>query len=449
MPTIPIIETQTVWCINSDVNFRCGYSLDFTQQGSFSLSEYTPVIEFYRRYNTESELYAFSLLPLSSKESVECEGKPLTFLYRNQSIDLKSIHNGQNVGIITVTVALGFPENQKYIDPDFGRPILDESKSNEKPATDKQIKKSTRKHHKHSKSQHKHRSRHKKHSSWSLKAIANGWNPPSYVSSDWKEKAVSKGWKPPTSNIHSSIGVECIVNEQKNVSIKCIQTEFHKIFDVEENQQNKTNIDDLENEIDEEDEIMQLIHLMNPNKNKNKIKKQDDSISSSESLPKQLSLSSPKCLFSNYEEDIKLTKTPIITLFDVQAIEISDTTDLSEISSSIENIDDLVNQSFPSKASSDSNVSEIDDLSEPNIHILENFKLSETEEESEKTKSIESVLESSKKLISDTKISDSITIEDEESEESSSFDADEIVKRFGNFDDPELKHLFSVFMGKE
>ena len=121
--------------------------------------------------------------------------------------------------MINVTVALGFPEHKKYIDPDFGQTIPEESKvNNKKPHSNKTRKKSSYKHHKHRITQQKHRSWKKHSSSWSLKAIAYGWNPPSYISSDWKEKAISKGWRTPISNIHSSIGIECVLNENKSVS---------------------------------------------------------------------------------------------------------------------------------------------------------------------------------------------------------------------------------------
>jgi hypothetical protein len=216
LPSLPVIDTSPIWCIDAEVDFRCGYALDFSRIPSFSLGEFTPVIELYRRKGSDSDLYAFALLPLSVQEVIECSGQVLTFLYRNRGVELLQMTSGQPIGIITVTIALGFPEHQQFLDPNTQlpsaqrqptipvapmvrpTPVLPES-SHSTVSSDSVVRHRRR----------RHRRQKKPKKNWMNQAMAYGWKPPGYVDPDWKERAREKGWEPPSPVVFSSIAVSC------------------------------------------------------------------------------------------------------------------------------------------------------------------------------------------------------------------------------------------------
>lgn len=295
LPSLPIIETNTVWCIDGDVNFRCGYALDFKNYAkTFNLGDYTPVVEFYRKTpnkneSNDLELFAFSLLPLSVAEITDCAGLPLTYLMKNQTIELRQFTTGQIVGYITVTIALGYPQQQQFIDPDkndipssskvqnaINQQSPEINQTNKKIDNDAEEEEDEEDDHKHRK-RHRHHRKSQKKNTWIQKAMAFGWKPPGYVDPDWKDKAIEKGWTPPNKTLLSSIGVTCKPTEcpnLKDIEIQQIEAEIdlHKQF-LQPQLDNSTSTStstSKENDNQTDDSTIQLFNLMNPNKNINK-----------------------------------------------------------------------------------------------------------------------------------------------------------------------------------
>lgn len=272
-PSIPQIETNSVFCIDQDIDFRAGYSLDFTKIINFAIGDYTPVIELYKRYPQKNDLLAICVLPLSVQKIVEIEGKPITFLYQNQVVDFIVPLTGNKMGSIHVSIALGYPEHQKYLDPNAGLMkvhTIDEEKfhifppsspvsvpqkqthidnqfydghslsslnryifDDEKPLSsisnkpqpnstfeDNRSKKYHSSHH----HQH-HRKKKKTHFNFYSQALKMGWLPPGQQVSqvNWKIKAKEKGWVEPNSQTLSSIGIN-VKYVAKTDNISC-QTE--------------------------------------------------------------------------------------------------------------------------------------------------------------------------------------------------------------------------------
>ncbi|OHS97209.1 hypothetical protein TRFO_36591 [Tritrichomonas foetus] len=330
IPSLPIIETNTIWCIDSDVNFRCGYALDFKKYANyFNLGDYTPVIEFYRKQPDSVELFGFSLLPLSVVEKTECAGKPLTYLYKNQAIDIRQFTTGQIIGYLTVTIALGYPQHQQFIDPDSNLPTPGKV-SSELPQSASQIPQTVpttavisqqanlvnifnnedeeeeEENDSHERHRRRHHRRRKKRSDWTQKAIAYGWKPPGYVDPEWKEKAKEKGWYPP--NIFSSIGVTCCPTECPNLKDIEVQQDEIKILKIEKSSENQTT--DYETATDSDDSTMEIFKLLNnkPNINSNKLntnQMKNYSDSSSDLSLSSVSVQAPECSF-----------TPILTIFE-------------------------------------------------------------------------------------------------------------------------------------
>jgi hypothetical protein len=284
IPSLPVIDTSPIWCIDSEVDFRCGYALDFSRIPSFSLGEFTPVIEFYRRKGSESELYAFALLPLSVQEAVECSGRVLTFLYKNRGVPLVLIASGQPIGTITVTIALGFPEHQQFLNPNTPLPssqpqpivtvhaptpvLLPSSQPQpivtvaaptpvllESSESDLEV---------------EYRRRHRRHSrrkkpkiNWMKQATAYGWKPPGYVDPDWKERAREKGWEPPSTTVFSSIAVGCDPISVLNLKDEVVQTvpQQPAVSSV-----SSSRVTMKPQEDDDEDEVFALIDMLNRQK---------------------------------------------------------------------------------------------------------------------------------------------------------------------------------------
>lgn len=297
LPTLPIIETSPVWCIESEVNFRCGYALDFKNFAkTFNLGDYTPVVEFYRKIpnNNDSnslELFAFSLLPLSVSEITECAGHPLTYLMKNQTISLHQFTTGQIIGYITVTIALGFPQQQQFIDPDKMNIPSSSKDENTKLDTDtnnQQNKKeiqsnaemlSENEEEENNESKHRHRRHHRHHkknkkkNAWIQKAIAFGWKQPGYVDPDWKDKAIEKGWTPPDKTLKSSIGITCTPTEcpnLKDIEIQQVAIDIDKHhLQLQHESSTTTTMTTSSNDPQNDDSTLQLFDLMNGNRQKN------------------------------------------------------------------------------------------------------------------------------------------------------------------------------------
>ena len=356
-PTIPIIETPSVWCSDRDAIFNVAYSLDFTTIPSFNISDFTPVVELYRRYSNNNELIAVSLLPIKVKEIVKCNSKTLTYLYRETPIILRDKSNGNNAGSLITTAAFGFIDHAPYLDPNFRSmktenviadvtPIIDSQKNsqNNKTTPKKTIELSHdnisrdnenisnslsfnynyldyKRVHKNSKSNsrskrhrhHDHRSRHKTTDyNWVDEAIQLGWKPPGSVDTEWEKKARAKGWKPPHEFKTSDFGVTCDLNDnslqnyRKSASIQTeninvqIQPEVNPIMNNNSNiKLNKTKLD-VSNDSDD----FELFKLLNPQlkKNKSKIKKNQYK------NPNELLISEPQ----SYSEIYNSPKKPTI-----------------------------------------------------------------------------------------------------------------------------------------
>lgn len=295
LPSLPIIETNTVWCLESEVNFRCGYALDFKNYAkTFNLGDYTPVVEFYRKVpnnkSNELELFAFSLLPLSVSEITECAGCPLTYLMKNQTISLHQFTTSQVVGFITVTIALGFPQQQQFIDPDKIEipsvqkddklQIINQQDQKENKSENENEEESNNEESRRHKRHHRHHHRNKKKNSWIQKALAYGWKQPGYVGPDWKEKAKEKGWIPPDKTLRSSIGVTCTATEcpnLKDIEIQQVAIDIDKLLRPQIDSSTTTattSSNDKENDYQSDDSTLQLFNLMNGNLNNNN--KKDD-----------------------------------------------------------------------------------------------------------------------------------------------------------------------------
>ncbi|OHS97395.1 hypothetical protein TRFO_36370 [Tritrichomonas foetus] len=332
-PTIPIIETPAVWCSNRDAKFNCAYSLNFSMMPPFNLGDFTPVVELYRRFNSSNELIAVTLLPLSVKEVVECNSKTLTFLYRESPVPLKNMTTGESFGTMITSIAFGFIEHEKYLDPNFqsiytpnltnatnasrisnssiangrneARQIIKpinariqvENVANMQnpplPIKNKKKKKmyensddSDDYSHRPSHRSHRHSHRNDRHSksnnyNWVDEAIKLGWKPPgSNDSKDWEAKARAKGWKPPNEAITSDFGVFCNINNNSistNRTSNYVQTDAQPLtLNVKTDKEEKKNRNDSSADCDE----LELIKLLNPkvitnkknSKNTNKVK---------------------------------------------------------------------------------------------------------------------------------------------------------------------------------
>lgn len=382
LPSLPIIETSTVWCQDSEVNFRCGYPLDFKNYATtFNLGDYTPVVEFYRKIpnNNESnnlELFGFSLLPLSVFEITECAGYPLTYLMKNQTISLHQFTTGQIVGYITVTIALGYPQQQQFIDPDkMDIPTLSKAENSQKnidpnnqPSRqavktvnedsyvneEEENNEETRRHSRH----HRHHRRSKKKNAWIQKAIAYGWKQPGYVDPDWKSIAIEKGWIPPDKTLLSSIGVTCTPTEcpnLKDIEIQqvAIDIDRHFLPQLESSitttaTTTTTTSNEKENDIQSDDSTLQLFNLMNGkyNNTNNNHKNNDVNNFISDDLDSDLS------------KKPVLKATHVVTLFDKPQLD-----DILSLSNDIDVLDIVNNQKIDSKPTPSTNNQNLSSLS--------------------------------------------------------------------------------------
>lgn len=313
-PSIPIVETPSVWCTNREADFQAAYSFDFTQIPPFNLGDFTPVLELYKRYSKRPELVAVALLPLKVAEVVECAGTTLTFLYRNKSVILKDVVSGRKMGSLIVTVAMGFPEHQPFLDPNsqFVRTPEITSNSIVQPVNQQNLPEITQltsvtqttihqrprrgapqtqsepiEEEQHSR-RRQHRKRKEKTYDWVDEALQLGWKPPGSTDFDWKAKAREKGWIPPSKQARSSIGIHCNPNAGGLRQTANSQTEAV---------QPAPDIDNDEAE---------LISLLNPKKNKKQKKRKQV----------RLSLGMPSCLFDEPAKKPKpvLTRVPCLTL---------------------------------------------------------------------------------------------------------------------------------------
>ena len=327
-PLIPIIETPTVWCVESDLEFRCGYSLDFNNFLNIDLQSVQPTIELHKRINKKTELLGLSIIPLNVFKKVECYGFPLTFLYHNSNIEIKSFLNNEICGNLLLTIALGFPEHQKIFDPntnyDFFVPNSEkdeeDKKINNKELKDNSLIRKSIKNIKNSKNikkkiiieeedieeeeeelitrRKKKKSNNKKNipkkSQKNIKketdlfyglplqladlAVRSGFKPPNYSDFDWKSKAKKKGWRPPEDKIFSSIGINCTfedleiykeINIQTEDQLISIQNSIKSIIKNEEIQNNE--YEEEEEEKFEDDKVNNLLKLLNNKNNQNHI----------------------------------------------------------------------------------------------------------------------------------------------------------------------------------
>ena len=340
-PSIPIVETPTVWCANREADFHAAYSFDFTQIPPFNLGDFTPVLEIYKRFAKQPELLAVCLLPLKVCEVVECAGLTLTYLYRNKSIILKEIASGRRMGSLVVTVAMGFPEHEKYLDPNFqfittpkftpndivkpintvttahkincvetthgpqitterfhynrGVPLArqrvdagyvdDYQEYEERPRT--RSKRATRKKKKDNDY------------NWVDEALSLGWKPPGSTDFDWKSKAREKGWIPPNEQVLSSVGIECDPNARGLRNVVTVQTDPIRL--------------EPDNAINFSEDDEDLIKILNPRQSK----KRSDAVSPKKK-PLKLQIAVPQIVFDEPSKGPKpkqeLHRVPCLTL---------------------------------------------------------------------------------------------------------------------------------------
>ena len=353
-PAIPIVETPSVWCANREADFHFAYAFDFTQIPPFNLGDFTPVLELYKRYTKRPELVAVALLPLSVTEVVECAGSTLTFLYRNRSIILKDVVSGRRMGSLVVTVAMGFPEHERYLDPNsqfvttpkFTPNVVVAPVNQPNIPPPRQItgaaqptvvySTSVRKQEVYEEEVgHRRRSQHRKKKEskydWVDEALQLGWKPPGSTDFDWKAKAREKGWIPPSEQVRSSVGVTCDPNMRGLRQIADVQTD-------------PVRLDNDESE---------LIGLLNAKKKKKPKKKQV-----------KLSLDVPHILF---EEPVRKTKpvlnrVPCLTLISQAPLERANvdeefsSSEQQELHSEIQEMISMTHQSlanFPLSSESD------------------------------------------------------------------------------------------------
>ena len=322
VPSVPVIETSPVWCIDSEVDFRAGYALDFTSVPSFSLGEYTPVIEFYRRQSSSPELFAFAILPLKVKEVVQCAGQTLTYLYKNEPVELRQFTSGQVIGTMNVIVALGFPQHQQFLDPNRELPtnkqVVAEPEPEPKPQAVKPKASPPRRGgfnldvsddteeaedgHRRRKRKSKRRRDRKRKNLWIQKATAYGWKPPGYVDPDWRDRARERGWKPPDTTVRSSIGVECDPAECRNLKDTVIQTDPPAPASVSSSFVS-TKSSSAGNLSQSEDDVFALIDVLNKN---NKAKKKA-----------MCGFQPAECVFSMTGME-NMRMTPVLTLMDIE-----------------------------------------------------------------------------------------------------------------------------------
>lgn len=248
-PSIPVVETPSVWCEMRDVNFDMSYAFDFTQVPPFNLSDFTPVIEFYKK-STKPELLSVVPLPLKIGSIVELDKKALTYFYRDKSLVLRGLVNGNKLGSLLITLAMGFSTHKRWLDtnvseivttqkliPDVPvRSINEPLPSPPKPEPKKAVKPRAEKREdyyddeelpKRKKMTH-HSTKKADDYSWVNEAMRLGWKPPGSTDFDWKGKARQKGWKPPHDQIYSSTGVTCDPNARGLRRVADIQTDPEK-----------------------------------------------------------------------------------------------------------------------------------------------------------------------------------------------------------------------------
>lgn len=252
-PTVPIWTSKKFICSDPDpvLNDGCIYDIRNVMPDDFQ--NYVPTIELYDcTVDGKEELIGISLLVLKLKEVRQCEGKPMAFFMKGEQINFQNYADKTKKAVAgaVITVAFGFPNQQKYLQHNetvfsdlkttstsiqqqqFKQQVhISQKQTNEfaidgdeqeyqKPIRKKVIRKQKddesddddyeseglrrRGHRKH----HHHHQKREQPMAWVEKAIMLGWKPPGTVEKiDWKAKARDKGWRPPDSTIYSSIGV--------------------------------------------------------------------------------------------------------------------------------------------------------------------------------------------------------------------------------------------------
>jgi len=365
-PQLPVIETPHVWCVNNDTDFRSGYNIkveSFFRQDFLSVQ---PTIELYKDVNHHKELLGLCILPLEIREKHHIEGHDIVFFYRNSNIEVLDLFSNNSIGSLVVSIGLGYPCHQKYLDPNqqheynnfiFSNRIKDK---NENSATNqtksdnlcpnnqdchdkcknntenkskkinsvnnsniksksKPIPKRTPSSRARNKSKSSHRRR--KHSSQGDQrgyifglpssiadlALRIGFRPPlSEDDSYWKSKAREHGWRNSDDYHYSSIGISCY-NEDFCFHVdNCVQTGD---YIRETNLTSQHNFDCLvveeeDNNHDEsiEDQVDDLLSLLNQKEKKGHVINEED-----------IDFNHFQAI-SNHNEHLSLT--PTLTLFD-------------------------------------------------------------------------------------------------------------------------------------
>ena len=220
-PSLSPIVTPNAWCNDSEALFNCGYSLDFTNVPTFSLGDFTPVVELYIRYPKKSQLVGVAFLPLRILQVKNINNKPITYLYQNQPIELKDVSTLHIIGTIFITIALGEREHQTILDPNSPQFNTEPPKPapKKKPQPKKTRRYSSDYYSDYSYSDYDY----DYDEDWTVLAMKHGWVKPG-SSGNWKEKALKKGWKEPSKATHYSTLVECDLDGRNNMNDNGAQT---------------------------------------------------------------------------------------------------------------------------------------------------------------------------------------------------------------------------------
>lgn len=231
-PSLQPIITPNAWCNDSEANFNCGYSLDFTNVPHFNLGDFTPVLELYIRYSKKSQLVGVCFLPLKVLQTININQKPLTYLYQNTPVELQDIASKRVVGSIFVTIALGEREHQTILDPNsplFSNPQNFNLQSQQNPINNEpnNDRKSQRRDSRDYYSDYSYSDYsdyyEEDEDDWITEAMKHGWVKPGSTG-NWKEKALKKGWKPPVQVATYSVSIECDLDDRMSMGHAGCQT---------------------------------------------------------------------------------------------------------------------------------------------------------------------------------------------------------------------------------
>jgi hypothetical protein len=164
-PQVRTFCSGCAWVDSNEGLLDEAWSLDFSRVPIRDLGDFTPVVEVLCRVGERAKLIGLAFLPLTKEKRELVNGRPINFFYRNQYIDIIEPRTKKPVGMVEVTLALGFPEHEGL----FCAPKAAEEEETEYEDDE---------------------------DGWELEAARHGWFKPGSAGA-WKDKARKKGWQPP------------------------------------------------------------------------------------------------------------------------------------------------------------------------------------------------------------------------------------------------------------